>query len=58
MQMYLSLIKNIEACEDRGHRDLFICGVKKCTSERERERERETLLGNNVHDGGVQGVAR
>ena len=26
-------------------------------SERERERERD-LLGNNVHDGGVQGAAR
>ena len=25
--------------------------------ERERERERD-LLGNNVHDGGVQGAAR
>jgi len=28
-------------------------------TEREREREREgDLLGNNVHDGGVQGAAR
>jgi len=28
-------------------------------SKRERERERvRALLGNNVHDGGVQGVAR
>jgi hypothetical protein len=25
---------------------------------RERERERETLLANNIHDGGVEGAAR
>jgi len=35
--------------------------VKGCATrtpgERERERERD-LLGNNVHDGGVQGAAR
>ena len=42
-------------CSAAALRDGVLC----LPTDRERERERERdLLGNNVHDGGVQGAAR